>query len=121
MKIFSDDASLLQKIITVLVIILAVPIGVNETLERFGGASNTAIMLISIFMAIMVLSITFLDLSKINFYTVFKVSFTASIISFFLVELGFLNPEDHWLRIVGLFIMFGVFNHVFDEWKGNYR
>tara|TARA_Y100001968_G_scaffold63419_1_gene54194 strand:+ start:472 stop:831 length:360 start_codon:yes stop_codon:yes gene_type:complete len=119
MKISSDDASPMQRIILVLLIIIAIPIGVNDTVERFGGASNSVIILISLIMAMIILSISLSD--EMSFYTVFKVAIIASIFSYLLVELGWLDPDDHWLTIIGAFIMFGVVNHFFDEWKRHLR
>ena len=113
---FSDDATILQKILIVLMMIIFVPIGVNDTIERFGGASNTVIMLISIIIVMTVLSIS---LTEMSLYTVLKVAFIASILNYLLIDRGVFNPDDHWLEIIATFILIGVLNLFYDMMKGD--
>jgi hypothetical protein len=113
---FSDDATILQKTLIVLMMIVFVPIGVNDTIERFGGASNTVIMLISIIIVMTLLSIS---LTEMSLYTVLKVAFIASILNYLLIDRGVFNPDDHWLEIIATFILIGVLNLFYDMKKGD--
>ena len=113
---FSDDATILQKILIVLMMIIFVPIGINDTIERFGGASNTVIMLISIIIVMTVLSIS---LTEMSLYTALKVAFIASFLNYLLIDRGVFNPDEHWLEIIATFILIGVLNLFYDMMRGD--
>ena len=114
--IFTDEQSLLQKILTVLVLIVAIPLGVDYTLEMFGGPSNTAIMLISIIIVITVLSIS---VTEMSISSALKVAVLASILNFLLIDRGVFNPDEHWLEIIATFILIGVLNLFYEMMRGD--